>query len=59
MWWWIVLIVLLAAIGYGLYRAARWSSSVEDDTHYLFEGGGRGSYGAKFIKIFGGRGNED
>ncbi len=58
MWWWLVLLVLVALIGWGLWRAAAWAKSTEDDTGYLFEGGGRGSYGAKFLSILRGRGND-
>jgi hypothetical protein len=53
--WLVVALVLMAAIGYGLWRAAGRARSIEDDTRYLLEGRGPTPYGRKFLRILSGR----
>lgn len=57
MGWYVCVLAMLAVIGYGMWRAAKHARSIEDDTHYLFEGHGPGQYGAKFLSILAGRSN--
>lgn len=48
---------LLAALGYGIWRAAAHAKSIEDDTRYLMEGHDRSPYGRTFLSILSGRGS--
>lgn len=54
--WWVCVLLVLAVLGYSMWRAATHAKSIEDDTRYLFESRGHSQYGAKFLSILAGRG---
>ena len=56
---WLVVLLGLVFVVYLLARWAKRADDVEDDSAYLFENAQGPGYGSKFLKILGGRGEDE
>jgi hypothetical protein len=56
--WTLIWLLIMGVIIVVVWRYTKPVDRVEDDTSYLFEGRRGGRYGAKFLNILRGRGND-
>lgn len=57
MLWWVLLVAVVLVV-YLMYRLSKRVDDIEDDAAYLYEQQQGGSYGAKFLNILRGRGDD-
>ncbi len=56
MWW--VLLVAVVLVVYLMYRLSKRIDDIENDAAYLYEQQRGGRFGAKFLNILSGRGDD-
>jgi hypothetical protein len=55
--WWVLLVAVVLVV-YLMYRLSKRVDDIEDDAAYLYEQRQGGRYGAKFLNILRGRGDD-